>query len=77
MHVTASSPLRGVLTVRGAWSSTPATRVVSLAPGAQVVTHNITVGAREIRLWWPNGAGAHVLYTVNTVSGPAIRQPMR
>ena len=75
-HVTASGPLRGVLTVRSAWSSTPATRVVSIAAGAQVVTHNITVGAHEIRLWWPNGAGAHTLYDVNIVSPAAIRQPM-
>ena len=71
-HVTASSPLRGVLTVHGAWSSTPATRVVSLAPGAQVVTHNITVGAKEIQLWWPNGAGAHALYQVDVVGRPAV-----
>ena len=55
----------GTLTAGGAWGCSSVTAGVRVPPGDSNVTLSLAASADQIKLWWPNGAGAQPLYDVS------------
>ena len=61
----------GTVSVSGAWPGATASTPVSLVAGENSVVLNLTAAPGSVSLWWPNGLGAHPLYTVSTTFTPS------
>lgn len=57
--------VKGRVTVQGAWGSSNASDVISLKGGQETeVTVTVAADAKDIKLWWPVGAGPAASQTV-------------
>jgi len=60
----------GTLAVAGSWGGANSSKVTLIA-GNQTVELRMEVPAGAVRLWWPNGAGAQVLYNLTATFTPS------
>eukprot|EP01060_Flectonema_neradi_P011083 TRINITY_DN18146_c0_g1_i2.p1 TRINITY_DN18146_c0_g1~~TRINITY_DN18146_c0_g1_i2.p1 ORF type:complete len:922 (+),score=158.51 TRINITY_DN18146_c0_g1_i2:45-2768(+) len=66
------------ITLNGSWGGKSET-TVSLLEGNSTHTANITVAAKDIKLWWPSNMGDQNLYNISTTvtTGSSVRTGVR
>ena len=55
----------GTFTTSGEWGAIYESPLVTCPPGVSNVTFTLHAPASSIKLWWPNGLGAHPLFNVS------------
>ena len=69
----APAATRGTIHVSGAWDSSAAsdTGVIDLPAGESAHNLTLTAAAKDIKLWWPAGAGGQPRYAVSASFSPS------
>ena len=79
---------KGSLGVAGSWAAAAPTTsnasasaaassgAMTLPAGESIVSLQVAATAQQIKLWWPNGAGAQPLYDVKATWTPAAAEPV-
>ena len=71
VFLSARAPTSGVLTLNNSWGGAADVAAVSVPAGASNVTLATTASAKQVRLWWPAGAGEQPLYDIGVSFAPA------
>lgn len=67
VHFFVAIAINGILrvSINGEWLGSSTSQFISLDNGKSAYTTNLIIPVGKIRLWWPQGLGNRLLYTIN------------
>jgi len=67
VHFFAPTAINGVLkvSINGEWLGSSSSEFISLNSGKSIYTTNLHIPVGKVRLWWPQGLGGRLSYTLN------------